>query len=236
MVGKKVKLNTGESKIVLIDADSMLYHAAYGTEDDQITSEMKLVEKIYAILNIVEESYIVEKYYIFIRGENNFRKDIYPIYKANRPQKHDIINTLGKFLAENEQFQAIECHGAEADDCVFSYAEMFKNNCIICSIDKDLLQIPGLHYNYIKNTYTEVSEEDAKYNLAVQMIIGDAGDNINLTPKYGLSYANKVLRKGMSNYQYIKEIYKVFFKCWGSEAKEKCKLAYNLLKLKIMYK
>ena len=237
MIGTKIKESSkSESKVILIDADSLLYSAAYGTEEDQLISEMKLSEYLYEILSDIELRYNIERYYIFIRGNNNFRKSLYPEYKANRTEKHKIIPSLGQFLVDKEQFKAIECHNAEADDCVYSYAEEYKDQAIICSIDKDLLQIPGLHYNYKTKTYKEISIEEARHNLASQMIIGDAGDNINLTPKFGKAYAKKHLRKGMSDFQYIKEIYKVFLMCWKNNriAKEKCRLAYSLLKLKII--
>jgi hypothetical protein len=55
MIGtKKVELN--DEYTILIDADSLMYFSSYGSEEDQVLSETKLSEKIYDILNIVEQN------------------------------------------------------------------------------------------------------------------------------------------------------------------------------------
>lgn len=50
--------------------------------------------------------------------------------------------------------------------------------CIICSVDKDLLQIPGKHYNFVKKEFSEVSEIEGLRNFYKQMLIGDAADHV----------------------------------------------------------
>ena len=206
MIGSKNKALTIESKVVLIDADSLLYFSSYRSEEDQVLSETKLSEKIYDILNIIETQYTVEKYFLFVKGKDNFRYKIYTDYKKNRPQKHPIIDTLNKYLIET--FGAIQSHNAESDDYVFAYSQTpeYKGRSIICSVDKDLLQIPGIHYDYQKNKYHIITEEQGRYNLAIQMITGDAADGIKGLKGYGIKKAEKLIKLGMSNYQYIKVI------------------------------
>src|SRR6478752_6486065 len=113
MIGTSSKLTVDntEDKVVLIDADSLMYFSSYGSEEDQLLSEVKLSEKIYDILNIVGNSYNVEKYYVFVKGNNNFRYKLFPAYKKNRPAKHPIIDVLNKYLVD--VFGAIESHNAE---------------------------------------------------------------------------------------------------------------------------
>jgi DNA polymerase I len=235
MIGTKSKLTVDntEDKVVLIDADSLMYFSSYGSEEDQILSETKLSEKIYDILNIVGQSYNVEKYYVFVKGSNNFRYKIFPAYKKNRPAKHPIIDVLNKYLVDN--FGAIESHNAESDDYAFSYSQLpeYKNRTIICSVDKDLLQIPGIHYDYQKNKFHHISEEDARYNLAIQMIMGDAADGILCLRGYGPKKAQALIEKGMSSYQYMKIILKEYQKncLTAQEAKDQVRLNYKLLKL-----
>ena len=61
----------------------------------------------------------------------------------------------------------------EADDQVtIEYLEDPANRCIV-SIDKDLDQIPGNHYNYRKDLFYEVSEAEAAYNFWVPVLTGD---------------------------------------------------------------
>lgn len=235
MIGTKSKLSLDnkDNKIVLIDADSLMYFSSYGSEEDQILSETKLSEKIYDILNIIENSYNVEAYYIFVKGENNFRYKIFPAYKKNRPAKHPIIDILNKYLVDN--FGAIEAHNAESDDYVFTYSQLpeYKGRAIICSVDKDMLQIPGIHYDYQKNRFHIISEEEATYNLAIQMIMGDAADGISCLKGYGPKKAQKIIQRGMSQYQIVKAILKEYQKnCLNSqEAKNQVRLNYKLLKL-----
>lgn len=50
--------------------------------------------------------------------------------------------------------------------------------CVICSVDKDLLQIPGKHYNFVKKEFCEISEIEGLRNFYKQMLIGDPADNI----------------------------------------------------------
>ena len=235
MIGMRSKLTVDntEDKVILIDADSLMYFSSYGSEDDQILSETKLSEKIYDILNIIGNSYNVERYYVFVKGTNNFRYKIFPAYKKNRPEKHPIIDVLNKYLVSN--FGAIESHNAESDDYVFSYSQLpeYLGRAIICSVDKDMLQVPGIHYDYQKNKYHHVSEEDARYNLAIQMIMGDAADGIPGLKGYGPKKAEKIIKKGMTPYQCTKVILKEYQKnCLTlQEAKNQVRLYYKLLKL-----
>ena len=233
MIGTRKPANNDKTKIVLIDADSLMYFSSYGSEEEQILSETKLSEKIYDILNIVEKSYNVEKYHVFVKGSNNFRYKIYPQYKKNRPPKHPIIDVLNKYLVDN--FGAVEAHNAESDDYVFSYSQLpeYKGRSIICSVDKDMLQIPGIHYDYQKNKYHIIDDETAKYNLAIQMIMGDQADGIMCLRGYGPKKDKKIIKKGMTDYQMIKVILNEYQKncATSQEAKDQIRLNYKLLKL-----
>jgi len=232
MIGTKSKLTVDntEDKIVLIDADSLMYFSSYGSEEDQILSETKLQEKIYDILNIVGQSYNIEKYYIFVKGQDNFRYKIYPNYKGKRPAKHPVIDVLNQFLVQ--EFGAIESHNAESDDYVFSYSQTpeYKGRTIICSVDKDLLQIPGIHYDYQKNKFHVIDEDTARYNLAIQMIMGDAADNVPGLFRYGIVKAQKLIKMGMTKFECIKVILKEYQKN-SVNPKEEIRLNYKLLKL-----
>lgn len=235
MIGTKSKLTVDntENKVVLIDADSLLYFSSYGSEEDQLLCETKLSEKIYDILNIVGNSYNIEKYYIFVKGKNNFRYKIFPEYKKNRPAKHPIIDVLNYYLVS--EFGAIESNNAESDDYAYSYSQLpeYQGRTIICSVDKDLLQIPGIHYDYQKNKFHVIDEDTARYNLAIQMIMGDAADGISGLRGYGPKKAEKIIKKEFNNYQCIKAILKEYQKNYSTpqEAKENVRLNYKLLKL-----
>ena len=67
---------------------------------------------------------------------------------------------------------------------------------IICSIDKDLRNTPGWHYNWNKDEKPVwVSEEEATYNFYKQLLTGDRVDNIQGIPGIGPKKAEKILEE-----------------------------------------
>lgn len=226
----------------LIDADSLLYFSCYGSEEDKDLSEAKLSEKIYDILNILSSSYNITSFCLFVKGNNNFRYKIYPDYKAKRPEKPEMVDILKQYLID--EFNTVISHNAESDDYVYTYSQLdcFKDKCIICSVDKDMLQIPGLHYNYQKNIYIPVDDFQSRYSLAFQMLKGDTTDNIKCLKGYGEKTAQKILGKTSSSNQYSErdliriliQEYKKMYNINNNEYKEQIRLNYKLLKLQKM--
>jgi 5'-3' exonuclease len=117
------------------------------------------------------------KYHIFLGGKGNFRLKIDPQYKANRIDSpkpvyyQDIRDYMVKFWGA----EIVE--GMEADDIV---AMLQTEDTVIVSGDKDLLQVPGYHYNPQKpdlGVYKVGVAESAR-NFYTQMLAGDATDNI----------------------------------------------------------
>lgn len=225
-------------RILCIDGDSILYTANHSTEDDILECKHKVYNKIQEITNNVEERFNIIKTVIVVGGKNNFRYKLYPEYKKNRPEKHPNIAILKQYIIES--CGAIEAEYGEADDYLYNLHLIAKGNVVLATIDKDIkANMPGVYYNYrsyddVQGKFEYVSKKEQKYRLAHQIITGDASDGINFSPKIGKAYADKVLHKEMTHYQYIKEVYKAYLKAWKNDskiAKEKIKLAYLLLKL-----
>jgi hypothetical protein len=117
---------------------------------------------------------------LYITGKGNFRNEIAVTapYKGNRkdmkkPIHYDVIRAhlldMGAHLIQ----------GMEADDAIAIKAtELGHDNFVIVSIDKDLDQIPGHHYNFVKGEMYEVSEEEGLKNFYKQILTGDRVDNI----------------------------------------------------------
>ncbi|HET8688061.1 MAG TPA: hypothetical protein VFM18_15610, partial [Methanosarcina sp.] len=129
-----------------------------------------------------------DNYLAFLTGDNNFRYKINPNYKANRKDKprprH--LTACKDFLVS--EYKAIVCDGYEADDALgFNQT----NETTIYSIDKDLMMIPGCHFNFVNGEYTEVSELDGLKAFYRQMLIGDTSDNIHGVAKIGKVKAAK---------------------------------------------
>jgi len=230
------------SKVVIIDADTLTYMASYTgrdefgnkkpdyTEEEYYIAETILTESLLKIYNAIEEHYEIKDIFICVKGKNNFRRALYNEYKATRPTVLPIVNHLHKFL--------IECHSAivtpygEADDLVYSLSKKFNHEGIIVSVDGDLLQIPSLNYNPRKEDWRHPTIKEAKYHLVMKVLCGDTGDNVKINHGLGPTKAAKLVNIDMTDYQYIKAIYKTYIKFNGEkDAKFLLKRTYLLLKL-----
>lgn len=116
---------------------------------------------------------------MFITGDNNFRYQVDPQYKANRRGKVDPIyrGDANQYLVTD--YGGLVTDGYEADDAMGIWASRYDpSERIVCSIDKDLKQIEGSHYNWRKNEFSEVSSLDGTRLLYRQLLTGDSADNV----------------------------------------------------------
>ena len=132
-------------------------------------------------------------YKVFIQGGNNFRYAIDPTYKGNR-------DPFGKPLHEKEIREYLIKHwGAEVveneetDDKVSYMLAADPENICIASIDKDLDNTYGHHYNFDKEVFYYVQKEEADLNFARQLLTGDSTDNVKGIPGCGAAKALKIL-------------------------------------------
>ena len=173
-----------------IDGDILVHQACYKSEDvKQVKSKVNK-----SVISIIE-SVLGENGTIAIKGKDNFRKSLSPIYKANRvnnmtEQEQELFDAAYDHLSE--YWGAVAAGGQEADDLLATWNTT--NEGIICSIDKDLLQVPGVHYNFRKHKFTTVSEAEGSLLLHKQMLMGDTTDNIKGIPGIGPAKANKILK------------------------------------------
>lgn len=158
--------------IALIDADIVAYRNAAASENDGLEIALVRIDRMMQnILDTTKSS----SYKAFLSGDTNFRNEINPDYKANRKT---IVRP--QYLNECKEYLVTEWHsrvtdGYEADDALgFNQTD----ESIICTIDKDLMMIPGKHYNFIKEEFTDVSELDGIKTFYKQCLIGDTSDNI----------------------------------------------------------
>lgn len=146
---------------------------------------------------------------LVIGDTNNFRKNINPNYKANRPSKPQIYEVVLGVV--NQKFNPISLQNLEADDtCRILYEDKnFYPNLekIIVSIDKDFFSIPCKFYRDLPNNdLIDIDLDTAQYNLYKQIIMGDNSDNYKGIPGYGEVKASKFLEFSKDE----KEIIKLF--------------------------
>ena len=130
---------------------------------------------------------------IFLTGNNNFREKVatYKKYKGNRDKQRRPLHyhDLQKYLVN--VWGAVFTEGEEADDAL---GQAQSSNSVLCSIDKDLKQIHGAHYNFVTKQSMDVPIEAARYLFYKQCLMGDSTDNIIGLPKVGDKTADKILK------------------------------------------
>jgi len=121
-----------------------------------------------------------EKTRVLLSGPGNFRDDIATVrgYKANRKEAHKPhwYQQIRNYLTE--QWDAEVISGREADDECSILTYQGDGNTIICTIDKDLDQVPGWHYDYVKKIFYHTEEDEGHALFYKQVLSGDSTDNI----------------------------------------------------------
>lgn len=139
------------------------------------------------------------------KRDKNYRDSIATLqpYKGNRTQDkpfhYDLIRS---YLMEKYGAEMIS--GQEADDELGIQATENIGNSIICSIDKDLLTVPGQHYNYSSKEWKSISEVEASRNFYTQMVEGDTTDNVPSLAKTLAILGNKEAGLDLIRHKYIK--------------------------------
>ncbi|RCL01609.1 MAG: DNA polymerase I [Candidatus Tokpelaia sp. JSC085] len=147
---------------------------------------------------------------VFDYSSNTFRKDLYPLYKANRSTPSaDLLVQFGLIRQATHAFNLpyIEKEGFEADDIIASYTREVVQagaDVTIFSSDKDLMQLVDDHvsmYDSVKNLQINVPEVVEKWGVMpermadLQAMTGDTTDNIPGIPGIGPKTAAALIEK-----------------------------------------
>ena len=151
-----------------------------------------------SINGILEHVHTPRALRFYLSGAGNYRYDLATIkpYKGNRDPTHKPVHykAIRDYLEEYHHAEVIE--GREADDQISIVASRLradKESYVVATIDKDLDQIPGEHYDYMKKVSYAVSEWSATYWFYTQVLAGDPVDNIAGCYRCGPAKAAKVL-------------------------------------------
>jgi DNA polymerase-1 len=145
---------------------------------------------------------------IFDAGRRTFRNEIYPDYKAHRPEPPPEL--IPQFALIRDAVRAfnlpsVELAGFEADDVIATYARQAVAAgaaVTIVSSDKDLMQLVGGPVNMfdpLKNRPITEAEVFEKFAVPpgkvtdVQALAGDATDNVPGVPGIGLKTAAQLI-------------------------------------------
>jgi len=154
---------------------------------------------------------------------SNFRYDINPQYKANRVGKRKPFHLAACKEYLEKHYNAEYWKNLEADDCMAIRATELKAEdkpYVIVSIDKDLKQIEGHHFNWVKDEYKSVSAAQGRALLWLQVLMGDGTDNIYTPHSLGEKYALKWLSDVDWTHTTDEELMKICVECYTSKMKK----------------
>lgn len=213
--------------IALLDADPMAFRAAAACKEESVSTALFTVDSIVtdALLYCDHGEAFYDKWQLHLTGSNNFRKEIAVTvpYKGNRTTpKPEHLPAVREHLVT--KWGAIINEGQEADDAIAIEATKLGDACVMISIDKDFRQIPGNHYNFVKREHFNVTPEVGLRFLYMQILMGDATDNIVGLYGIGPKKAEKMLNECVTE----EDMYNVCVEAYSSEERviENARLLY----------
>ena len=201
-----------ENTLFLVDGSAYLYRAFHAIPSLS-NSLREPTGAIYGVANMLRNlKSEYQPHYaavIFDAKGKNFRHDMYPDYKANRPPMptelvlqiepvHQVVRALG--------FPLIMESGVEADDVIGTLtkqAEAAGMQVVIFTGDKDMAQLvsPNAYmYDPMKALLLDEAEVENKFGVSPSLIIdyltlmGDTADNVPGVNKVGPKTAVKWLK------------------------------------------
>ena len=173
-----------------------------------IEEEYAAIHNIKSIMGTLLSDISPKSYTCYLGGTGNYRYLINPEYKAGRPERPHHYDAVKRYLIK--EFNAEVVNGSEADDACAMAQYADPENTMSASIDKDLLMVPGWHYNWVKKEKHFITEEQGDDNFYIQLCTGDSTDNISGLRGVGPVKAAKII-KGCTTprekYEAVREAY-----------------------------
>jgi hypothetical protein len=211
----------------LIDGDIVVYSCGFASDkrEKQPDGTVKIIQEpleyalhtVKQLLNRCMERTASTDRQIFLTGKGNYREKVATIqpYKGNRDPaaKPSWYTEIKEYLVKYHDAEIV--HGKEADDAMGS--AQTEDTCI-CSIDKDMNMIPGLHYNWKRDTLYNVEPDEAILFFYTQLLTGDRTDNIVGVPGVGPKRAGKIISTGLSEMELYERVRQVYVEVYGGHA------------------
>lgn len=170
--------------ICLLDGDIIVYRVGFSTEKSRFSEAQRQVDNW---LEKIMEKFDTIHYHLYLSdSEGNFRKQIDSNYKANRKiEKPKYYEKIINYMID--EWDAEISWGQEADDAMgikqkyyldHQSENMNLKHTVICTIDKDLDQIAGKHYDFLKDKQYSITYEQGLKFFYTQILTGDPVDNI----------------------------------------------------------
>lgn len=208
---------------LLIDADFVLYRACAAAE--RVASFPNEAGHIIDIINCSRdeakdnflgdvEGYVkklfADEAILIFSGPNNFRKTLWPLYKANRASTRKPVSywqVIEDIKAQGD-YRVVSEDCLEGDDYIGILATRPSPiRRVIVSEDKDMMTLPNTEI-YRQGDLVEIDEEEADRFWMHQTLMGDATDGYKGCPGIGTVGADKVLAQGGERWENILQAYR----------------------------
>ncbi len=204
---------------LVIDADIILYQSAVGAQeviawDDEnktINADINKAKNTFRkTIKEYQKFTGVDPFVLCFTSPTNFRKQIWPEYKANRSaaDRPVLLKPLKDWAFE--VYPCMMVDQLEADDLLGIMATKHPGEVIICSMDKDLKGTPGKLMKVGvkgKHEMLEISHEEAKAFHFIQTMTGDGCDGYYGIHGIGPKKAQKYLDKYGNRWEAVVQCY-----------------------------
>lgn len=174
---------------LLVDGDLYAFRCSASAEQDNAHIAAARME---TLLDTCLRETNADEFEVFLTGPTNFRYQIYPEYKAQRKDQYrpQYLPHCRDYLLN--KYNATLSDNCEADDLmsIAQTAQTADQQTIICTLDKDLLQVPGWHYSWRieggpqdkrwvrEACLQEITPLEGARNFYTQLLMGDNSDNV----------------------------------------------------------
>ena len=188
--------------IALVDSDILVYRVGSVSNDDTESYALSKVDAFVENLFLFDLPEVFE-WEMHLTGKDNFRYDkaVTLPYKGNRKgtAKPTQYQAIRKHLVD--KWDAVVSDGIEADDKLAIRQHELTNNfedkdaSVIVTLDKDLDQVVGWHYNFVKKDMYYMEQDEADLRFFKQFLTGDRIDNIQGVHGIGDKKSQKLLEE-----------------------------------------
>jgi DNA polymerase-1 len=202
--------------VFLVDGSSYIFRAYHALPPINRKSDGLQLNAVFGFCNMLwkllrdmsPEERPTHLAVIFDKSEKTFRTEMYPDYKAHRPDPPDDLRPQFKFIREAVQAFDLPCleqDGFEADDLIATYVReacAAGATATIVSSDKDLMQLVTdcvVMFDTMKDKRIGRAEVMEKFGvppekvIEVQALIGDSTDNVPGVPGIGVKTAAQLI-------------------------------------------
>ena len=204
--------DTPDRCLCLVDGSGFLFRAFHAlpvlTRPDgtPVNAVLGFTNMLLKLLDDLQATHVAV---IFDSARESFRNEIFPEYKANRPDPPDELIPQFPLVRDATRAFNVEClerPGFEADDLIATYARRAQADgfdVMIVSSDKDLMQLVSDRvsmFDALKNRRIGPAEVEEKFGVGpehvvdVQALAGDSTDNVPGVPGIGVKTAAQLIQ------------------------------------------